>query len=54
MNLTKNIAVIAGDGIGPEITSQAIRVLNTIADKFGHSFKFNFIKTEKKSKIISE
>ncbi len=36
----KRIAVIAGDGIGPEITQQGMRVLETIAQRFGHSFAF--------------
>ncbi|HVV68993.1 MAG TPA: 3-isopropylmalate dehydrogenase [Gammaproteobacteria bacterium] len=36
--MQKTIAVLAGDGIGPEVMSQAIRVLNTIADKFNHHF----------------
>lgn len=30
------IAVLPGDGIGPEITSQALRVTQAICDKFGH------------------
>ncbi|HPH73016.1 MAG TPA: isocitrate/isopropylmalate family dehydrogenase, partial [Paludibacteraceae bacterium] len=33
MNL--NIAVLPGDGIGPEIMEQAIAVTNAIANKFG-------------------
>jgi len=32
------IAVLAGDGIGPEVTQQAIKVLNAIADKYEHTF----------------
>ena len=36
-----NIAVVAGDGIGPEITAEAIKVLNVVADKFGHKFNFD-------------
>jgi 3-isopropylmalate dehydrogenase len=32
------IAVIAGDGIGPEVTAEAVRVLQTIARRFGHEF----------------
>ena len=36
--MKKNIAVIRGDGIGPEIVEQAILVLNRIAEKFGHEF----------------
>ena len=34
-----NIAVIGGDGIGPEVTKEALRVVNTAADIFG--FKLN-------------
>lgn len=30
------IALLAGDGIGPEITDQAVKVSDTIAKKFGH------------------
>lgn len=35
-----NIAVIKGDGIGPEIVDEAVKVLNTAAVRFGHSFRF--------------
>ena len=38
--MKKNIAVIRGDGIGPEIVEQAIGVLNAVADKFGHVFNY--------------
>lgn len=38
--MNKNIAVIRGDGIGPEIVEQAIRVLNKIAELYGHSFNY--------------
>ena len=38
--MKKNIAVIRGDGIGPEIVNQALLVLNKIADKFGHEFTY--------------
>lgn len=36
--MTKNIAVIKGDGIGPEIVSEAMKVLDKIAEKYGHKF----------------
>ncbi len=36
--MDKHIAVLAGDGIGPEVMEQALRVLSTVADKFGHRF----------------
>jgi 3-isopropylmalate dehydrogenase len=32
------IAVIAGDGIGPEVIAEGVRVLDAIAKKFGHEF----------------
>ena len=32
------IAVIKGDGIGPEIVSEAIDVLECVGKKFGHTF----------------
>lgn len=35
-----NIAVIAGDGIGPEITDAAIRVLKKVGEKYGCKFNF--------------
>ena len=38
--MTKNIAVIRGDGIGPEIVEQALNVLDRIAEKFGHTFNY--------------
>ena len=38
--MTKNIAVIRGDGIGPEIVEQALRVLDRIAEKYGHTFHY--------------
>jgi len=34
------IAVLPGDGIGPEITEQALKALKAVAGKFGHDFKF--------------
>ncbi len=33
-----DIAVIAGDGIGPEVTLEAVRVLRALADRHGHVF----------------
>ena len=40
--MKKNIAVIAGDGIGPEVTNQAIKVLNAVAEHYGHDFNYSF------------
>ncbi|MCI7018760.1 MAG: 3-isopropylmalate dehydrogenase [Clostridiales bacterium] len=38
--MTKNIALIRGDGIGPEIVGQAKLVLDRIAEIFGHEFLY--------------
>ena len=38
--MKKNIAIIEGDGIGPEVTRQSIRVLNAIAENFNHQFTY--------------
>ena len=38
--MVKNIAVIRGDGIGPEIVEQAIRVLDKVAELYGHTFYY--------------
>ncbi len=35
-----HFALLPGDGIGPEIVEQAERVLNQVADRFGHDFSF--------------
>lgn len=42
MSRAKNVAVLPGDGIGPEIVEQAIRVLHQVEEKFGYSFKFTY------------
>ena len=34
------ITVLGGDGIGPEVTAEAVRVLEAVAQKFGHEFEF--------------
>jgi 3-isopropylmalate dehydrogenase len=34
------IAVLGGDGIGPEVTAEAVRVLKRVAEVFGHQFEF--------------
>ncbi len=35
-----NIALLKGDGIGPEIVDSAVQVLEKIGEKFGHKFNF--------------
>ncbi len=34
------LAVIKGDGIGPDIVDQALKVLDTVGEKFGHTFSY--------------
>ena len=38
--MKKNITVILGDGIGPEVTQQSIKVLNAIGAQFNHEFQY--------------
>lgn len=40
--MKKTIAVLEGDGIGPEITSEGIKILNVIEEKFGHCFQLQY------------
>ena len=37
------ITLIPGDGIGPEIVAEAVKVLNAVADKYGHKFDYTKI-----------
>jgi len=37
----KKITVLAGDGIGHEVTQWGVKVLSEIANKFGHEFQFD-------------
>ena len=34
------IAVLPGDGIGPEVTNESVRVLDAIGERFGHTFSY--------------
>ncbi len=38
-----NIGVIKGDGIGPEIVTEAMKVLDAVGEKFGHTFTYEQI-----------
>lgn len=40
--MEKNIAVLSGDGIGPEVIEQALKVLTAIETKFNHTFHIQF------------
>ena len=34
------IALIPGDGIGPEVVREAKKVLDTVCEKYGHTFSY--------------
>ena len=40
MGIKASIVVLGGDGIGPEVTREAVRVLQAIAARYGHEFTF--------------
>ena len=37
-----NVSVLPGDGVGPEVIAEATKVLQAVADKFGHSFYLHY------------
>ncbi len=37
-----NIAVLPGDGIGPEVTAESVKVLDAVGRAFGHGFNFEY------------
>ena len=43
--MEKHIAVIRGDGIGPEIVREALRVLDKVAAAYGHTFTYTAVDT---------
>ena len=40
--MKKQIVVIEGDGIGPEVTRQSVKVLDALAERFGHEFTYEY------------
>ncbi|TPE46097.1 3-isopropylmalate dehydrogenase [Pontibacter mangrovi] len=40
--LEKKIAVLPGDGIGPEVCNEAVKVLKAVAEKYNHTFRFSY------------
>ncbi len=38
--MERNIALIPGDGIGPDVVAEGVNVLDAVAKKFGHSFSY--------------
>lgn len=41
--MTKTIALIPGDGIGPDVVREAVNVLNAVAEKYGHKFLYKTV-----------
>ena len=37
-----HLAILPGDGIGPEVTAEATKVLDAVADKYGHTFDYTY------------
>jgi len=37
-----NLTVLPGDGVGPEVTEEAVKVLEAVGSRFGHSFNLNY------------
>lgn len=40
--MQKNVAVILGDGVGPEVTQQSIKILDAVAQQFDHRFNYTY------------
>lgn len=40
INMQLHIGVIRGDGIGPEIVTEAVKVLNRVGEVYGHTYSF--------------
>ncbi len=41
LNMNIKLAVIPGDGIGPEVVGETLKVLDKIGEKYGHTFEYN-------------
>ena len=41
--MKKTIALIPGDGIGPDVVAEALRVLDAVAKKYGHEFVYKHV-----------
>lgn len=40
--MMKSIAILLGDGIGPEVTQQSLKVLKAVSERFGHEFHYSY------------
>ena len=53
------IALLSGDGIGPEVTEESLKILDAVSKKYGHKFEFDYqdvggISIDKHSTAITE
>ena len=46
--MKKNIAVLPGDGIGPEIIQEAVKVLDAVAKVYDHDFHYTYASGRKR------
>ena len=37
-----NVIVLPGDGVGPEVAAEGVKILETVGGKFGHAFKLQY------------
>ena len=37
-----SLAVLPGDGIGPDVTAEAVKVLEAVGSRFGHDFRLDY------------
>ncbi|GAI56717.1 unnamed protein product, partial [marine sediment metagenome] len=37
-----NLAVLPGDGVGPEVTAEAVKVLKAVGSRLGHNFNLHY------------
>jgi 3-isopropylmalate dehydrogenase len=37
-----NLVVMPGDGVGPEVTAEAVKVLKAVGQKYGHNFRLDY------------
>ena len=37
-----NLVVLPGDGVGPEVAAEAVKVLQVVGEKYGHNFRLQY------------
>ena len=48
-----NVTLIPGDGIGPEIVREARKVLDRVAEKYGHRFTYKEVLDKQEGRIYT-